>query len=230
MGHSAVGWIWNPLKLPYTARNPDMAHGRHAISIDERRCYFRNNMWGAPFPGQDIKQVWFCGVHSDIGGSYPTAESGLSQIALQWMLCGAVSLGLLVNPDQANRILGRVPVFSGVAPNPAQREHNSLTRRWWLLEIFPHSYYDSIAKKKKWRIPMGASRTINPGSVIHESVWKKLAADPNYKPRNLPRDWTTNPAWKNCAEPDKACTFIQEAAGSTPQTNPSPAARAADQP
>jgi len=37
---SSVGWIWDPLKLPYTARNPDMANGRHAISIDERRCYF----------------------------------------------------------------------------------------------------------------------------------------------------------------------------------------------
>src|SRR5580704_13751632 len=97
---SSVGWIWDPLKLPYTARNPDMAHGRHAISIDERRCYFRNNMWGEPFPGQDIKQVWFTGVHSDIGGSYSSSESGLSQITLQWMLCEAVSVGLLVNPDQ----------------------------------------------------------------------------------------------------------------------------------
>jgi uncharacterized protein (DUF2235 family) len=42
---SSVGWIWNPLKLPYTAQNPDMVNGRHAISIDERRCYFQNNLW-----------------------------------------------------------------------------------------------------------------------------------------------------------------------------------------
>jgi uncharacterized protein (DUF2235 family) len=227
---SSVGWIWDPLKLPYTARNPDMAHGRHAVSIDERRCYFRNNMWGEPFPGQDIKQVWFTGVHSDVGGSYPSAESGLSQITLQWMLCEAVSLGLLVNPVQANGILGRVPTFPGVAPNAAQQEHNSLTRPWWLLEIFPHSYYDSVARKKKWRIPMGATRTITSGSVIHESVWKKLAADPSYKPKNLPPDWTTNPDWKNCAEPVNACTFLQEAASSTLQTSPSPVAQAADQP
>src|SRR5271169_4737313 len=35
---SSVGWIWNPVRLPYTAQNPDMVIGRHAISIDERRC------------------------------------------------------------------------------------------------------------------------------------------------------------------------------------------------
>jgi hypothetical protein len=205
---SSVGWIWNPLKLPYTARNPDMAHGRHAISIDERRCYFRNNRWGEPFPGQDIKQVWFAGVHSDIGGSYPSAESGLSQVTLQWMLCEAVSLGLLISPDQANGILGHVPASPGIAPNPGQPEHDSLTKLWWILEIFPHSYYDSVAKKKKWRIPFGASRTITPGSVIHESVWKKLETDPTYRPKNLPADWDTNPVWKATAEPDNSCKLF----------------------
>jgi uncharacterized protein (DUF2235 family) len=204
---SSVGWIWDPLKLPYTARNPEMAHGRHAISIDERRCYFRSNLWGDPFPGQDIKQVWFSGVHSDIGGSYPNGESGLSQITLQWMLCEAVSLGLLVNPTHANGILGRVPSYPGVAPNPAQREHNSLTLPWWILEVFPHSYYDFVAQKKRWSIPLGAARIIPPSSVFHESVWKKLAADPTYRPKNLPADWSTNPTWKSSAEPDNPCTF-----------------------
>jgi len=80
---SSVGIIWDPLKLPYTARNPSMDHGRHAVSIDERRCFFRNNLWGVPYSGQSIKQVWFPGVHSDVGGSYPQVQSGLSQAALQ---------------------------------------------------------------------------------------------------------------------------------------------------
>jgi uncharacterized protein (DUF2235 family) len=204
---SSVGWIWDPLKLPYTARNPDMAHGRHAISIDERRCYFRNNMWGLPFPGQDIKQVWFAGVHSDVGGSYPSAEAGLSQTTLQWMLCEAVSLGLLVNPQRATDILNGVTPYSAVPPNQAQRIHRSLNKWWWLLEIFPHSYYDLTLQKKRWRIPLGASRTIPAGSVVHESVWQKLSVDPTYHPPNLPSDWTTNPAWKSNAESQNACSF-----------------------
>ncbi len=98
---SSVGWIWDPLKLPYTGQNPEIVNGRHAVSIDERRCYFRNNLWGDQLPGQSLKQVWFAGVHSDVGGSYAAAESGLSQIALEWMLCEAVPLGLAGRPGES---------------------------------------------------------------------------------------------------------------------------------
>jgi uncharacterized protein (DUF2235 family) len=189
---SSVGWIWDPLKLPYTGQNPEILNGRHAVSIDERRCYFRNNLWGDQLPGQNIKQVWFAGVHSDVGGSYAPAESGLSQIALEWMLCEAVPLGLLVDPSKAEQVLARVPLTTippptPVPPNPAQKIHKSLTGAWWILEFLPHSYYDPVAKKEKWRIPLGASRVIPEGSVLHETVKEKLKIDPDYKPSNLPQ-------------------------------------------
>jgi uncharacterized protein (DUF2235 family) len=189
---SSVGWIWDPLKLPYTAQNPDMAYGRHAVSIDERRCYFRNNLWGNQLPGQSLKQVWFAGVHSDVGGSYAPAESGLSQIALEWMLCEAVSLGLLLDPAKADQVLARVPLTTippppPVPPNPAQKIDVSLTKAWWILEFLPHSYYDYATKKKRWRIPRGAPRAIPEGSVLHETVPEKLRVDPDYKPPNLPQ-------------------------------------------
>src|SRR5271168_222427 len=184
---SSVGWIWDPLKLPYTARNPEMANGRHAVSIDERRCYFVNNLWGKPFDGQSIKQVWFAGVHSDIGGSY--AAAGLSQITLQWMLCEAVSLGLLVDPLRAGKAIGRVPSQPPVVgPDPAQAIHVSLHGPWKILEVLPHSYYDPITHKTSWRIPLGTPRTIPPQSVFHASVRQKLAVDPTYRPPNLPSD------------------------------------------
>jgi uncharacterized protein (DUF2235 family) len=195
---SSVGWIWDPLKLPYTGRNPDMANGRHAVSIDERRCYFRNNLWGDPFPGQSIKQVWFAGVHSDVGGSYASAESGLSQITLEWMLCEAVSLGLLVDPATAEQVLARIPPTTippppPVAPNPAQKIHNSLTGAWWIVEFLPHEYYDPVEKKPKWRIPLGAPRVIPEDSVLHESIIEKLKIDPDYKPTNLPKSRKVEP-------------------------------------
>ena len=41
---------------------------------------------------QDIKQVWFAGIHADIGGSCPEPESGLSKFALLWMMAGNVAL------------------------------------------------------------------------------------------------------------------------------------------
>jgi uncharacterized protein (DUF2235 family) len=196
---SSVGWVWDPLKLPYTAQNPDMVNGRHAVSIDERRCYFRNNLWGDTLPGQNIKQVWFAGVHSDVGGSYSPAESGLSQIALQWMLCEAVEFGLMVDPRRAAEALGRIPPPPPVSPNPMQKIHDSLTGCWWILEFLPHSYYDYTTNKKKWRIPFGAPRVIPEGSVLHQTVKEKLDRDPTYKLPNLPSRFDT--------ESSNACQF-----------------------
>lgn len=177
----------------------DKVNGRHAVSIDERRCYFRNNLWGETLANQNIKQVWFVGVHSDVGGSYPYMESGLSQISLEWMLCEALSFGLLVDPPKAKLALGRVPPPPPVAPDPLGQTHNSLTFRWWLLEFLPHSYYDPTSKKAKWRIPLGARRYIPDGSVLHATVKEKVRVDPNYKPLNLP----AHPG----EEPRNPCTF-----------------------
>src|SRR6476661_4851981 len=82
---SSVGWIENPVRLPYTSNNPDIRIGRHAVAIDERRAFFRSNLWHpAPAGGgpRDVKQVWFPGVHCDVGGGYAEKESGLSKLAL----------------------------------------------------------------------------------------------------------------------------------------------------
>ena len=104
---SSVGWIYDPIKLPFAGQNPIIDIGRQAISIDERRCFFQPMLWISAHARQDIKQVWFTGVHSDVGGSYPEKESGLSKLALEWMLVQAVEAGLLVNRSKANCVLGR---------------------------------------------------------------------------------------------------------------------------
>ena len=78
----SVGWIYDPRSLPYTTDNPSVSIVRHAVSIDERRCFFRQNLWKAS-PGQDVQQLWFAGVHSDVGGGYPENQSGLANIALR---------------------------------------------------------------------------------------------------------------------------------------------------
>ncbi|MPY64658.1 DUF2235 domain-containing protein, partial [Streptomyces spongiae] len=68
----------------------------HALAIDEQRSAFRPTLWsrqpGTADDAQELRQVWFAGVHSDIGGGYP--ETSLSDIALLWMVHHARRYGL----------------------------------------------------------------------------------------------------------------------------------------
>ena len=67
---------------------------RHALSLDEMRKDFEPTIW-SPKKGVDIKQVWFAGVHADIGGSYkPTEGSLLSDIPMMWLKQEAEKKGL----------------------------------------------------------------------------------------------------------------------------------------
>ncbi len=61
-------------------------HAFHAVAIDEKRGPFAPTLWQTPVPKsvKTVAQVWFPGVHSNIGGSYE--DSGLSDLALEWMI------------------------------------------------------------------------------------------------------------------------------------------------
>ncbi len=99
----SFGWIYNPIFLPYTTNNESVDIVRHAISIDERRAFFQPMLWGNPkSSSQDIKQVWFAGVHGDVGGGIDEDESGLAKIALEWMIEEALTCkhNLKINDDQ----------------------------------------------------------------------------------------------------------------------------------
>lgn len=71
---------------------------RHAVAIDERRKDFTPTLWSEK-QGVDVKQVWFAGVHSDIGGGgRPKNERLLSDLALAWMAAEAERCGLTLEP------------------------------------------------------------------------------------------------------------------------------------
>jgi hypothetical protein len=61
-------------------------HAFHALAIDEKRGPFGPTLWQKPGHNgnRTIEQVWFAGVHSNVGGSY--ADDGLSDLALEWMI------------------------------------------------------------------------------------------------------------------------------------------------
>lgn len=73
--------------------------GRHALAIDEHRSAFVPTLWTQPVaPDTDIQQVWFPGVHADVGGGY--ARSDLAMIPLRWMADEAKAAGLALDEKQ----------------------------------------------------------------------------------------------------------------------------------
>ncbi len=72
----------------------------HAVAVDEGRQPFAPTLWTArPAPGQNVEQLWFPGVHSDVGGGVRNA--GLSDGSLLWMWTRAHAAGLALRSDAA---------------------------------------------------------------------------------------------------------------------------------
>lgn len=91
-------------KFPDGILNEDVKHGYQAVSIDEKRKKFPVSLWNEEriSSGQQIEQVWFSGVHSDVGGYY--LDRGLSDIALGWMLDRAEQKGLRLIDGWQNQL------------------------------------------------------------------------------------------------------------------------------
>ena len=141
-----------------------IAFGYHAVSIDERRKKFPVNLWDETKkrPTQTIEQVWFAGVHSDVGGWYP--ERGLSDSALKWMLLKADAAGIRLRDgwDSKERI----------NPDPTDKDSQHESRE---------GFY------RLWR---KVQRTIPEDALIHHSVFERINAGIGYNPSNLPKAYS----------------------------------------
>ncbi|WP_024512236.1 DUF2235 domain-containing protein [Bradyrhizobium sp. ARR65] len=205
---------WPSLEeLAFTIANPSVKIFRQAISIDERRCMFRLKKWEEPqtfahnrfndakAEPQDIKQVWFAGVHGDVGGGYAEKESALSKYPLLWMIDEAVRCGLTVNQQTVNQLAWGVQrkgsPFTYVKPCVRGEAHNSMTAAWRILEYLPKKdKYKEWPERKShfgFYIPDAEPRLIPEGAFIHESVLRRMEALPDYKPVNLPLKFETVP-------------------------------------
>jgi len=207
-------FYWPSLEeLAFTIVNPSVQTFRQAISIDERRCMFRLKKWDDPqtykhnrfndahAEPQDILQVWFAGVHADIGGGYPEKESGLSKYPLLWMIDEATKCGLQVNQATVNQLAWGIQrkgsPYSYVVPDVRGDLHISLSGAWWILEYLPKSAkYGEWPERQVyfgWYIPDGEPRLIPDGAVIHESALLRMDALPAYRPVNMPKQYEKFP-------------------------------------
>jgi uncharacterized protein (DUF2235 family) len=80
-------------KFPDTTLNPNVGHACQALALDEERRGFAPVIWKElPGDAERIEQVWFAGVHSNVGGGYP--RQGMSLVTLDWMMRQAEGHGL----------------------------------------------------------------------------------------------------------------------------------------
>jgi uncharacterized protein (DUF2235 family) len=84
-------WIVQ-FKFPSQTLGERVDHAYHALSLDDDRLAFKPVLWSVPEGDTRVEQVWFAGVHSNVGGGYP--KQGMSLVALDWMLCHAAEHGL----------------------------------------------------------------------------------------------------------------------------------------
>jgi len=139
-----------------TNLHPDVQKAYHAVSIDERRNEFPPTLWTNPGQNQTLKQIWFSGVHCDVGGGY--VQTGLSDITLAWMMLQAKVNGLQFDDG----------VFETYASLDAKHALDPLHESWSVL----------------WGLPQ--RRAIPASSTLSNSVGMRQESDPTYRPPNVP--------------------------------------------
>lgn len=157
---------WNMKKYQFhnVTLSSTVENAYQALAIDERRKLFAPTLWklsntvkNNPDHPQQIEQRWFAGVHSNIGGGYD--DTGLSDIALQWLASQANKIGLCYDEKEYKQIKG----------NPWGELRNSYTPLFWF-----------------WP-PVWRSITLNDETrqTIDESVQERVREMYQYRPRNL---------------------------------------------
>jgi uncharacterized protein (DUF2235 family) len=92
-----TNWLNRRYQFHDTQLSSTVRYAYQALAVDEARRPFVPTLW-APKPGvpdQTVEQVWFTGVHCDVGGGYP--ESELSDITWHWMAARACATGLALS-------------------------------------------------------------------------------------------------------------------------------------
>jgi hypothetical protein len=184
---------WNARRFQFhnvtLGSNIDFAF--HALAIDEKRGPFKPSLWQLPYHRgfRFAEQVWFPGVHSNIGGGYE--DRGLSDRTLFWMLSRIEKhqLGLVLLDDWRDAVSpkvggelyeSRTPAYQWSRYRPMIRIINQLpkelavqpTARRRVASLPPHAIpigeavdYSALAR---WRL------SEEPGARI-----------PRYQPINL---------------------------------------------
>lgn len=175
----AAGMLRGGLKWPDTRKLPNVHRIRHAVSIDEKRRPFEaylvppTERESEKAPARELSEVWFAGVHSDVGGTFEDHE--LSDIVFKWMLEDAVAWDLLTQEKPYAAALA-------VDRHFAHGRIHEMGRTWALLGY--------------------RRRTVPEGALVHASVQDRVARDPAYASRLPARHEWDDLQWYERRSPD----------------------------
>jgi hypothetical protein len=171
-----------------------IVHARHAVAIDEMRATFQPTLWISPNP--EHRQLWFPGVHSDVGGGY--RECGLADGALKWMMEEAAALGLVFDPDMLKQ----------VEPKPLDVLHDSWRGPFQLLPTQPRS----TPRFSEKALLHDSARTRQRTPPIHQCPYREEMACERNVPATLDifaqQPWNATGIWL-----DKNLEYRFEASG-----------------
>lgn len=185
----AYGWI-KPKSFPALRHNPDVRYVCHAVALDERRALFKMTGWGDQTPG--IKEVWFAGDHSDVGGGHKDGNSSLADASLRWMLGESTHRGLLLNPDRKCEVRD-IEARSAQAPM-TQPKDLWIKRGFIALDCLPRRELDNL-----WYPPTRRVRVLWPDGTrkpgdhpfgaevfVHHTLDARMrSGDPHYSLERL---------------------------------------------
>jgi hypothetical protein len=130
-----------------------------ALAIDEEREPFKPTLWdeGSGAEGQTLEQVWFAGVHTEVGGG--ASDASLSDIALLWMAQKAREQGLVFLPDS---LAPGAPSGSGevVAPNYTGPIVDSRKGIYRLLPPYHRLTHDKVRQAPGQAVASSARRRL----------------------------------------------------------------------
>ena len=132
----------------------------HLVALHEGRRTFIPTLMNAE---EKVEEIWFPGVHSDVGGGY--AQSGISDIALRYMMDRAGELGLRYDPTLA----------AAVKPNLTDIIHDRV-REDWALRLENRDIH-AISGNQKNAVP----------PKIHHTVFERIKRMGLHTPPNLDR-------------------------------------------
>lgn len=194
-------WIY-PLSMPNYELNEHVECARHALAIDDERDAFRPLLWdelhekqlldeGKVKPGR-LEQVWFTGMHADVGGGYP--DESLSYVSLLWMMEEAENAGLRTLKVIKDRFVALAssygPIHHSRAGFAAYYRYQPRKIAAWLDPVDPTTLsLRDPAIRRKGR-PHGLLRSVK----VHESVINRIAnGTDRYAPITLPGTFTILP-------------------------------------